>query len=813
MTPVQNKNAASHGNAENGKKLNTLLVQSNTLPDESQEVLIDKNNVYCVNNMTLAEAAEFYAAKGLKVLALAEKDKRPDGRVCPNGFKDATNDLTKVKSAWKQLPNLNIGIVTGKENGIVVVDIDGDVGKETWRNLIKQHEYKSKTLKIATGKGCHLYFKYPSALSVIKNRVRFVEGIDVRADGGYIVAAPSVHPSGRKYQVSRPINFSELEELPDWLLKLILDKNSMVEIDSTGVNLTGQKLPLDVKNALTAISTTQEGSRHDMVISQSNLIAGKCLQGKLDEKDAKNLILQAALKTGLPEKEIIQCIDNAFNYVAENRAKTASAFKSEYFNEYAPVTSEDELPAWEEPILEKILKAPEIPENLLPDRIKGVLTELAASLQVDLGLTLIIALSIASACVQGHVKVAVFNSWIINVNLYVIGIAESGERKSGIINFLSRPLLEWDEKQVQASQDKIIEHQIQTEMWSSRYKKLTAQEVLSENEKKEVVELKKLITEPQIGATHIMVNDATPEALVKYLASNDGCGAIIADEGGLFKTLAGLYSNGQANTDLILKAWDGTPYSQIRVGRPDCYIKSPLLTFGILAQPAVIKKMLEKEAFTDNGFKERFIFYQPESKLGLRKSNPPDITEEQKNCFSAVMTKLLTLRENNQLIELTLSEQAQEKRQKLGKQLEDMFNRKIGKQYPAFVSKLQEKIVRISALYHLINKGVNDTIIDATDFGKACALGKIFLHHFDKIMSLNTASEEQKLERDVISWILNQKVSQFRKSELTTAFKDKCKAKSLETILNTLIDKHIISLPIKYGHKTLMYNINPALLS
>lgn len=813
MQTHEEEKVAQYGNTESDEILNPSNDKSNTVSDESQENLIDKNNINCVNGMTLAEAAEFYAAKGLKILALAEKDKRPDGRVCPNGFKNATNDLTKVKSAWAQQPHLNIGIVTGKENGIVVVDIDGNEGKTTWSNLIKQHAYKSQTLKITTGKGCHLYFKYPVALSVVKNRVRFVDGIDIRADGGYIVAAPSVHPSGRKYKVARPVDFSELEELPDWLLKLILGNNSALEMEPTGVNSAGQKLPMDVENALAVLSATKEGSRHNTLIKQANLIAGKCQQKGLDEATVKELILQATLKTGLTEKEILQCTDNAFNFVAQNKANTASAFRSAYSNEYAPVTSEDELPPWEEPILEKILKAPEIPENLLPDRIKGVLTELAASLQVDLGLTLIIALSIASACVQGRVKVAVFNSWIINVNLYVIGIAESGERKSGIINFLSRPLLEWDEKQVQASQDKIIEHQIQTEMWSSRYKKLTAQEVLSENEKKEVVELKKLITEPQIGATHIIVNDATPEALVKYLASNDGCGAIIADEGGLFKTLAGLYSNGQANTDLILKAWDGTPYSQIRVGRPDCYIKSPLLTFGILAQPAVIKKMLEKEAFTDNGFKERFIFYQPESKLGLRKSNPPDITEEQKNCFSAVMTKLLTLRENNQLIELTLSEQAQEKRQKLGKQLEDMFNRKIGKQYPAFVSKLQEKIVRISALYHLINKGVNDTIIDATDFGKACALGKIFLHHFDKIMSLNTASEEQKLERDVISWILNQKVSQFRKSELTTAFKDKCKAKSLETILNTLIDKHIISLPIKYGHKTLMYNVNPALLS
>ena len=317
MKPV-NEKVAQYINTGSDNTLNSNHNQSNIYSVESQADLIDKNDISCINEMTLDEAVEFYVSHGLKILALAEKDKRPDGRVCPKGFKDATDDLTKVKSAWKRLPNLNIGIVTGKENGIVVVDIDGDIGKETWRNLIRQHEYKSKTLKITTCKGCHLYFKYPSALRVINNRVRFVDGIDIRADGGYIVAAPSVHPSGKKYQVDRPIDFSELEELPNWLLQLILNKDSNDDVKTESSAML-QNVPLDIKNALTAISTTQEGSRHNVLISQSNLIAGKCLQGKLDEEYAKNLILQAALKNGSPEKEILKCINDAFKFVTQNK--------------------------------------------------------------------------------------------------------------------------------------------------------------------------------------------------------------------------------------------------------------------------------------------------------------------------------------------------------------------------------------------------------------------------------------------------------------------------------------------------------------
>ena len=80
-------------------------------------------------------------------------------------------------------------------------------------------------------------------------------------------------------------------------------------------------------------------------------------------------------------------------------------------------------------------------------------------------------------------------------------------------------------------------------------------------------------------------------------------------------------------------------------------------------------------------------------------------------------------------------------------------------------------------------------------------------------MSCNDATEEQKLEKEVVSWILHQNSAQFKKRDLTYAFKDKCKAKDLSPILNRLIDKHIINIPVKSGNNTLMYNVNPALLS
>lgn len=778
MQTHEEEKVAQYGNTESDEILNPSNNKSNIVSNESQDDLIDKNDISCVNDMALAEAAEFYVSQGLKILALAEKNKRPDGRVCPNGFKDATDDLTKVKSAWKQLPNLNIGIVTGKENGIVVVDIDGDVGKETWRNLIRQHEYKSKTLKIATGKGCHLYFKYPSALSVIKNRVRFVEGIDVRADGGYIVAAPSVHPSGRKYQVSRPINFSELEELPDWLLKLILDKNSVVEIDSTGVNLTGQKLPLDVKNALTAIATAKEGTRHDTLIKQANLIAGKCQQKGSDEATIKKLILQAALQSGLPDEEAKKGITDSFNNVA-----ISSKFSTFAESKYTVVENLDELGEWGKPIMEEIPKVGSITKDMLPEQLKDVLIALSEYLEVDLGLTLLIALSVISTCIQSKVVVEPRDDWWVNTNLYLIGVAESGSRKSEIIKFLTTPLREWEKVKNQAKDDK---------------------KVIGAEEKR----------------VQLFVSDSTMEALAECLSQNNERISIIVDEGGIFEPLTGLYSQGKANIDLLLKAWDGSYVNQARVMRGSISLEHPLITFGVLCQPIVVKNLFSKNVLLSRGFIERFLYYYPESNLGNRKIRTTPVKSEYKATYTSLCEKLLGIQDAEEVVKIHFSAAAKERLIKF----QISCDRQI-RNFPdnagirAYLSKLHEKAARIATLYHVVDSDI-DQEVSEDSLNKAIKLTLLLYKHYRKLQTVNGLSGEEQLTNDICAWIINLKQECFEKVSLTKRFKDRkidgkrVNAKQLEKMLHPLIDNYIISRPYKDKgtHKTEIYFINPVLI-
>lgn len=132
------------------------------------------------------------------------------------GLKDASRDLTILDKWFNQgsKPS-NIAILTGQKSGITVIDIDigdGKFGAESWSEIVSEHG-EPVTLASQTGSGgMHLIFKYNAAVKTAANYLG--KGIDTRNDGGYIVAPPSIHLSGKEYKW---INEEPLADLPGYL--------------------------------------------------------------------------------------------------------------------------------------------------------------------------------------------------------------------------------------------------------------------------------------------------------------------------------------------------------------------------------------------------------------------------------------------------------------------------------------------------------------------------------------------------------------------------------------------------------------------
>jgi len=166
----------------------------------------------------IAQAAARYRERGWSVLPLKRGDKRPLIQWEPLQHRRA--DAAMLARWFAHWPDANVGIVTGEISNLIVLDVDPKHGgDDSLAALEARFAPLPDTVEAQTGGGGrHLYFTHPGGL--VLNRAGLRQGIDLRGDGGYIVAPPSLHPSGRLYAWApgRAPEQMALAALPRWLL-------------------------------------------------------------------------------------------------------------------------------------------------------------------------------------------------------------------------------------------------------------------------------------------------------------------------------------------------------------------------------------------------------------------------------------------------------------------------------------------------------------------------------------------------------------------------------------------------------------------
>ena len=146
----------------------------------------------------MLKAALAYAEKfHFSVFPCRAQGKEP---LTKHGLKEASKDAATVLAWWKRWPRANVGIATGAASGIVVLDVDARAGgRESLAILEDEQGRLPETRTVLTGGGGqHLYFRDQGGLR--NSAGRLGAGLDLRADGGYVVAPPSNHTNGNKYR-------------------------------------------------------------------------------------------------------------------------------------------------------------------------------------------------------------------------------------------------------------------------------------------------------------------------------------------------------------------------------------------------------------------------------------------------------------------------------------------------------------------------------------------------------------------------------------------------------------------------------------
>jgi len=166
--------------------------------------------------MTPLQAALAYRARGFSPVPIKPREKRP--LIAWKEFQQRRADVAEITEWYRSCPGAGVGIVTGEISGVLVFDVDRAPGAlETARALTEG----IVTVEVLTGSGgSHLWFRYAGE-QLTTNAGQIAIGIDIRANGGLVVAPPTLHPCGERYRFvdGRALADVDLAPVPETIVK------------------------------------------------------------------------------------------------------------------------------------------------------------------------------------------------------------------------------------------------------------------------------------------------------------------------------------------------------------------------------------------------------------------------------------------------------------------------------------------------------------------------------------------------------------------------------------------------------------------
>lgn len=243
-------------------------------------------------------------------------------------------------NSWSTHHAYNAGIATGAVSGVFVLDLDS-------AEAIAEAERRGlpDTLAVDTANGRHVYFRHPG--TPIGNRAKFLPGMDIRGDGGYVAAPGSVHPDGPVYSWRNPPGLFELADAPQWLFDA-LAKPEKVATPKPAISKANGSASAYSEAALDGILSdlrrAPEGERNEAL----NKAAFRCGQidaaSGINAEQAHRLLRATALAIGLDESEIEPTIESGWTDGRANPRGASDAVQPSRSAPDKPTTPKNALP-------------------------------------------------------------------------------------------------------------------------------------------------------------------------------------------------------------------------------------------------------------------------------------------------------------------------------------------------------------------------------------------------------------------------------------------------------------------------------------
>lgn len=618
----------------------------------------------------LLEAALDYARRGWPVLPLHTprgngscscasaacesigKHPRWHKALLPHGLKSATTDEQIIRQCWELWHDANIGVVTGAQSGLMVLDLDGDDGKRNAGEL-------PPSLCSTTGKGEHHWYTHPDRK--VACFVGKLPGVDLRADDGYVVAPPSLHYSGRHYAWVTEPDATCLAAPPSWLMDLI-ESGQQSQVQSTSLNVDNQRAPRGDRYAeaaldgeLRALEATAPGERNQQLNRSAFMLGQLVGAGALERGRVEGALEQAALHIGLPLREVQATIQSGMGKgLMQPRAIPfrGNGYTHNSTNSTNSTTASDsmELPEWEPPIPFYDFDLPDFPTDALPGWLRAFVEALAIATQTPPDLAGMLALSACAAACAKKVVVSVKAGYTEPVNLFTVVALPPGNRKSAVFSALVEPLQEYERAEAESAKPLIAEAHAKKKILEERLQKAQSAAAKARADDRpmcaeEATTLARELADMYVPVQpRLIADDATPERLATLLNEQMGRMAVMSPEGDVFDLMAGRYTtNGGSNFGVYLKGHAGDALRVDRVGRPSDFVERPALTLGLAVQPEVLRGLMDKPGFRGRGLLGRFLYALPKSLLGHRNTQAPPVPPRAHDEYRRHLMALLNL--------------------------------------------------------------------------------------------------------------------------------------------------------------------------
>lgn len=488
---------------------------------------------------------------------------------------------------------------------------------------------------------------------------------------------------------------------------------------------------------------------------------------------------------------------------------------------------------WPDPLsLSEEINADPYPLDALPDAVRHAIEEVAAFTKAPIPLVASSALGALSLAIQAHVDVKRAEGLTSPVSLYLLTVADSGERKSTCDGFFMRAIRDYESMVQEKSKPIIKDYQAEIAIWEEKCRGVKEQiRTLAKTNKpshEQELKLANLEHEKPLPplVPRLVYCDTTPEALKWNLAKVWPSGSIISSEAGIV-----LGSHGMANDSVMRnlatlnQLWDGSSIPTERRGSESFTVRNSRLTVALQVQAVTLKHFLDRSngLARGTGFLARFLIAWPESTQGNRFFTEPQESWPNLARFNMRLSEILnqevTIDQNGGLSIFPVSLSSEAK--KAWVYFHDLIEGELGiggelSEISDVASKIADNAARVAALFKVFNQGVTGTI-GFNEFESASRIVAWHLHEAKRFFTGLALSDDQadvvKLDSWLVKYCHKKKTNivsrrDVQRNIVPIRLREK---KILDIALNELVEAKRIR-QIQSGKKKGIY-INPALLT